>query len=384
MAAQEDRLALVDVSDLIRVGEPLPFKVLDELGRLLLNEGQVIFGKHQMEVLIERGAWVHRKLVEQRRALETGAVAVAPAVVRTLTLFDRWERACWNLDLVLRRTLKGLAGAADWSTLVADLVALVDRDVDIATFLAVHQDDRRFALYPLSHSLRAALLSLLAARQAGWLPERQRSVVGAALAMNVAILDVQAHMAEQNEPPTQRQLGQIRAHPLQGEQLLRAAGVTDATWLRTVAEHHERVDGGGYPRGSTEVCDEARVLRMADVYMAKITPRAMRAGLAPMMASRQLFQQEPGSSLAMALIKSIGVHPPGCLVQLASGEVAVVTHRGAGHLSPMVCTLSDRKGKPTINSQALDSADPAHAITGPCADPSAFARVLPERVYGLV
>lgn len=385
MTPQEERVPIGEVSDLIQLGVALPFRVLDSLERLLLNEGQTIASERQLELLMDRGAWVDRKVVEEHRSRK-GPAGVAPAltVKRSTSLFDRWERALWDLDAVLRGTAKGAVSALDWQGLTTDLMALVDRDVDIALYLAVRQEDRRFALYPLAHALHAAVLSLLAARNAGWPPERQHSVVGAALSMNVAMFELQALMAEQDTPPTQRQLDQIRAHPTLGVQMLSRAGVTDPRWLRAVAEHHERADGSGYPQGAVEVADEARILRMADVYMAKITPRAKRPPLPPLLASRQLFQQEPGSALAMALIKAIGVHPPGCLVQLKSGEVAVVKRRGAAGPAPQVCTLSDRQGKPTIGSQMLDSADPAHAITGPFTETARYARVQPERVYGLV
>lgn len=386
MTPLEERVPIGEVTDLIRLGESLPFRVLDALERLLLNEGQTIGSQRQMDLLMERGAWVDRKLVEAQRALRGAAAGAAPVIEvrRTTSLFDRWERILWDLDALLRGTAKGGAAAADWTRLAQDLVALTDQDVDVALYLAVRQEDRRFALYPLAHSLHAAVLCLLAARNAGWPAERQLGLVGAALSMNVAMLELQALMAEQDTPPTQRQLDQIRAHPLLGVQLLRQVGVSDEAWLRAVAEHHERADGSGYPRAATEVSDEARVLRMADVYMAKITPRAKRPPLPPLLASRQLFQQEPGSALAMALIKAIGVHPPGCLVQLKSGEVAVVKRRGVGGPAPVVCTLSDRSGKPSIASQTLDTADPAFAITGPHTDTAPFARVQPERVYGVI
>jgi hypothetical protein len=382
---QEERLPIGEVTDLIRVGEPLPFKVLDALERLLLNEGQVIGSDNQMAMLIERGAWVDRKLVAERRSAAAAAAAVArQPVTRVATLFDRWDRALWTLDGLLRHTAKGQPTAAEWPALLDELLALVDRDTDIALFLAVRQDDTRFALYPVAHALHSAVLVLLAARQLGWPSERQRSATAAALSMNLATVELQALMAEQDTPPTQRQLDQIRAHPAQGERQLRAAGIDDPVWLQAVADHHERADGSGYPGGRTDIGDEARLLRMADVYMAKITARAKRVPLAPLVATRQLFQQEPGSPLAMALIKAIGVHPPGCLVLLKSGEVAVVKRRGAAGPAPQVCTLSDGKGRPSVKSQSLDSADPAFAITGPCVDAGPFARVLPERVYGLV
>lgn len=385
MASLEERVPLGQVTDLIVVGTPLPFRVLDAQARLLLNEGQVINNDRQFDLLIERGAWCERdRVLEKRRAAAGDGGSSRVPMARLFTLFDRWERALWDLDHVLKRTAKAEACAPDWQAVVDELLQLVDRDGDIALYLAVRQEDRRFALYPLAHALHAGVLVLMAARQAGWPPERQRAVVGAALGMNVAMLDLQALMAEQDTPPTQRQLDTIRAHPQRGVQLLQNAGVTDPLLLRAVAEHHEQPDGKGYPSGLGAPCDEARLLRMADVYMAKITPRAQRAPLAPVQASRQLFQQEGGSPLAMALIKAIGVHPPGSLVQLKSGEVAVVKRRAQAGPSPLVCTVSDRRGQPSTQSTTLDSADAAHAITGPLADATGFARVLPERVYGLV
>lgn len=379
-----ERVPIGEVSDLIKVGETLLFRVLDAQERLLLNDGQVIASERQMEALKERGAWVERRLVlERREQLSLVPGAGREGAARVVTLFDRWERQIWELDALLRRTHKGLGAAADWSAEVEALIALVDRDVDVALFMAVRQDDRRFALYPQSHALHAAVLALLAARQAGWDAVRQRSLVGAALAMDVAMLELQAAMAEQDTPPTQKQLDVIRAHPEAGVRLMQAAGLGDPAWLRAMAEHHERADGSGYPRGLAQACDEARLLRMADVYMAKITPRAKRPPLPPLVASRQLFQQEANSPLAMAMIKAIGVHPPGALVTLKSGEVAVVKRRGAGP-APRVCTLSDAKGQPSVKSREVDTGEATSAIAGPLADATGYTRVPGERVYGLV
>lgn len=382
----ERRIPIGEVTDLIKAGVALPFNVYDALDRLLLSTGQVVFSDRQVEALIERGAWVERALVlEHRQRLQAAAGAAPPeSVQRKVSLFTRWERLAWDLDAALRRAAKGVATTAEIGSCIDTLLQLVERDVDIALFLAVRQEDRRFALYPLHHVLHSAVLALAGARQAKWAPERLRSLAGAALTMNLTIFELQAVMAEQDTPPTQRQLDQIRSHPVRTVELLRAIGIADDVWLQAVADHHERADGSGYPRGLKEVGEEARMLRMADVYMSKITPRAKRPPMPPQMASRQLFQAEGSSPLAMALIKAIGVHPPGALVQLKSGEVAVVTRRGQSGPAPTVCTLSDRKGQPSIGSATFDSHDPEHAITGPLQDTSKFQRVLAERVYGVV
>ncbi len=386
MQSPSDRIPIDTVQDLIRVGEPLPFAVYDAQLRLLLSQRQVIASDRQWGLLLERGAWVERELVEELRVQQQaqGAEQKRQGALRDTTLFDRWERALWDLDALLRGTAKGKASAADWLAEVDNFMRLVDRDPDVALYMAVRQDDRRFALYALSHALHAAVLCMMGARQAAWPQARQVSAVGAALSMNVAMLELQAQMAEQTTPPTQKQLLQIRVHPEQGAQLLRAAGLADAAWLQAVTEHHERADGSGYPLGALTVCDEARLLRMADVFMAKITPRSNRPALPPQQAASQLFKQEPGSAMALSLIKAIGVHPPGSLVTIKSGEVAVVTHRPLPGLAPRVCTLSDSHGQPSVNSRRLDGADPSHAITGPCLQVQAYPRVLPERVYGVL
>ena len=67
----------------------------------------------------------------------------------------------------------------DLEALVDSALALVDRDADIAIFMAVRQEDRRFALYPLAHAMHTMVIALLTARQAGWPAERQRSLAGA-------------------------------------------------------------------------------------------------------------------------------------------------------------------------------------------------------------
>ena len=384
MVPLEERLPIDEVVDLIQVGELLPFKVLDAQARLLLNAGQTIMNRRQYELLIARGGWVDRRLVLEWRRSRQPADAAREPVRRHFTLFDRWERLLWDLDGVLRRTTEGRPTAADWPDLVQEVITTVDINPDIALFGAVRQDDRRYALYPQAHALHAAVLCLMTTRQAGWTPERQASLVAAALSMNVAMIELQAVMAEQGEPPRPRQLEVIRHHPLQGVRLLREAGVTDRAWLRAVAEHHEHADGRGYPRGLREVCEEARLLRMADVYMAKITPRASRAPLPPLVASRQLFQQEAGSPLALTLIKAIGVHPPGALVQLKSGEVAVVKQRPAGSTAPVVRILGDAQGTPDHAAREADASTPEHAIVGPCKDTVDFPGLRGELVYGLV
>jgi HD-GYP domain-containing protein (c-di-GMP phosphodiesterase class II) len=378
-----NRVPLAEVRDLIKVGEPLPFRVLDAQERLLLNAGQKLADEAQFAGLIERGAWAERHLVEAERVARATAGAAGRAP-QSVSLFDRWERLLWQFDKLSRALVRRQAKGEAVPALFTTLCELVDVDADVALFLCVRQDDRRFALYPLTHALHCAVLVLLTARYLGWPPARVAALGCSALTMNLAILELQATMAEQEDPPTPRQLKEIRAHPQASVKLLQDAGVVDASWLTAIDEHHEQAGGGGYPHNLTEVCEPAQLLRAADVLMAKISPRARRPAMAPQAAVRQLFQQRPGDPLAMALIRTLGVYPPGSLLKLRSGEVAVAIRRPAAGTHPLVATLSDTSGRPSAQTHRRDSAQPEFHVEGPLVDAPGFARVLPERVYGIV
>ena len=383
MTPASDRVPLPQVRDLLHVGQPLPFRVLDSHERLLLSEGNVLLDEAQFEALLERGAWAERSRVEAERVARASA-AKAQATVAQLSLFDRWERLLWQFDKLSRALLRREERGSAVLPFCATLQALVNRDPDVALFLCVRQEDRRFALYPLRHSIHCAVLATLTARQLGWDEAKCSSLGHAALTMNLSLFELQASMAEQDTPPTKKQLEQIRAHPHASVALLRAAGIDDEDWLAAVADHHEHVGGGGYPRGHADVGAPAQVLRAADVYMAKISPRAKRPSMAPQMATRQWFQQHPGDPLAMAMVKSVGVYPPGSLVQLKSGEVAISIRRPATGTHPLVATLSDRNGRPNGETHRRDTSQPEFAVLGPLQDGSAFPRIVPERVYGLI
>ena len=380
--ATSDRIPLSQVRDILQIGQALPFRVLDAQHRLLLNEGQMLVDEAQFEALIERGAWAERPLVEAER--QARAAASKAPIVAQLSLFDRWERLLWQFDKLSRALSRKEEPGSAIAPFFTTLQTLVDRDPDVALFLCARQEDRRYALYPLRHAIHCAVLVLLTGRQLGWPAAQCTSIGSAALTMNLAMLELQAAMAEQDTPPTKKQLEQIRAHPEATAAMLRAAGIADEEWLGAVAAHHERPGGGGYPRGQGDVSQAAQVLRAADVYMSKISPRAKRPPMVPQMAVRQLFQQQPGDPLAMAIIRTLGVHPPGSLVKLSSGEIGVAIRRPAAGPHPLVATLSDKNGRPSGETHRRDTAQPEFAVEGPPQDTTAFARVLPERVYGVI
>lgn len=383
------RTPLSSVRELVAVGRPLPFHVHDEFGRRLLASGQVIVSETQMEMLFARGAWVDSDeasaVKRERQAQAAGGGEQVMSTYRHPSLFDRWEKLVWELDALLRKVLGGFQCEPELLALGKQVIAQIDRDLDVALFMTIRHNEPRFALYSLTHALHSATVAVLLARQLAWDEGRTLSLVMGALTMNVSILELQAQMAVQKDPPTTRQRQTIQAHPDASATLLQAAGVQDADWLTTVREHHERRDGTGYPHRLQGGSEMAHALRTVDVFTAKISPRAIRASLPIQAAARQLFQEEQGGPLATGMIKALGLYPPGDLVQLKNGEIAVVTRRGPSATTPVVASITNVDGKPVAGTVVRDTSKPEFAITGAVpSDRKGLPRVLPERVYGLM
>jgi hypothetical protein len=261
------------------------------------------------------------------------------------------------------------------------LAALTERAPDLAIFLLVRPDHAEHTRYGVVRSLHAAAAAYLIALRLGWSAQRCLTLVKAAFTMNVGMLDLQERLSNQARLPDPTQRQAMMAHPAISLARLQESGITDEEWLQAVAQHHERPGGGGYPAGSIEVSEMANALRTVDVYTAKLAGRSGRDSLSPPRAARDLMVVERGNPFALALITEFGIHPPGSLVRLNSGEVAVVVRRTAGSATPQVAVLTGRRGEPLADPVQREASGRDHTIAGPAEARGLRVRISPEQLY---
>lgn len=357
----------------IKVGMPLPFNIRHADGTLLLARGQVISTDEQLEALMERGALVDS---EELRSLNTrGEVMDAPLE----RLPGMWNE---SVDRV-GRTLKSSI-AADFQASLEEtarpILALVDRDPDLAIFQVLRQEVAGKQHYGVSHSVHAAIAGILVAQRLGWDSENKTRIFKAALTMNLSMLELQARLATQVTAPTQNQRETINEHPMRSREMLEASGVTDKEWLEGVAQHHEVPGGTGYPHKLHEVSPIADLLRRVDIYTAKLASRVSRGALPANEAGRSIFLQDQGHPMATAIIKEFGIYPPGSFVKLASGEAGVVVKRGANANTPLVAALTNREGIALIEPVRRNTAVREFAIVSIISEKSLKVRVSPEKL----
>ncbi|MDF1596242.1 MAG: HD-GYP domain-containing protein [Acidimicrobiia bacterium] len=185
--------------------------------------------------------------------------------------------------------------------------------------------------YTFYHSVNVCILSIALARLAG-LPEDELKLLAVgALLHDIGKVRVQASTLQYPGRLNPEQWAEIKLHPQEGAAAILAAAAPGQEIAAVVAfEHHARFDGQGYP---SLVYDRerhffSRLVATADTYDALTTRRSYRRAETPNRALQVLLQgagtfYDP--SLVHAFIKMVGVYPTGSLLQLAGGELVMVT-----------------------------------------------------------
>jgi HD-GYP domain-containing protein (c-di-GMP phosphodiesterase class II) len=260
---------------------------------------------------------------------------------------------------------------------------LIDRDPDLAILQVLRQEGNSNLQYGLNHAVHTAIVCRLVAQRLRWSDDESNRAFKAALTMNLSMFELQGVLANHPGRPNDEQRALIKSHPVRSRQLLEQAGVTDDIWLTAVAQHHETPDRSGYPHGIANPSELASLLHRADVYAAKLSPRAGRDPLPADRAGRELFMRDPGNPITAALVKEFGVYPPGCYVALASGEIGVVVKRGPTVMAPVVAVLVNKNGEGVLEPLRRETHNPAHAVTGTVAARSIRIRLSPEKLAAL-
>ena len=147
------------------------------------------------------------------------------------------------------------------------------------------------------HTRRVALLAVEIGEELGLPPARLRELAMGGLLHDMGKLSVPDDILRKPAALDDEEFAVIRRHPGWGVDLLRELGGFSPTVLRLVGDHHERLDGSGYPNGlaGEEMDLETRILAVCDVYDALVSDRVYRAAWSSERALA-LLQEESGTA----------------------------------------------------------------------------------------
>lgn len=343
----------------IRLGEPLPHALYDANGVLLLQSGVAITSEGQIERLLENGFMVDA---------EGLCLTIAPAAAVTLDC-ELVELPVFMAIRVIAEKVEALHRGLQ-APGTPDLVAAADAIARHIEEQAARDVDAALASLQLAMDtggsgtryVHAAVLCWMLGRALDFDKDQRRTLLVAALVYDAALIPLASQFHNQAEPLNDAQRAEIHRHPERACELLRDAGFQDEGLLRAVLEHHERVDGTGYPAGKRceEISVEARVLGIVDCFSAMVRPRAYREAVHCKQALRDIFLQRSQSAderLVSLFIKEISMYPPGSLVRLSCGDIAVVYRRSERVACPLVRVLVYANGASAIGHPLRNTCD---------------------------
>jgi len=289
---------------------PLPFDLYSSNGILLSKQGTCLTSDR--ETLLAKSYFRAKRDVEQNES---------DALPRLQSLFAQYGKLTerWSCTIEDVCELKLLAD---------DLAGLCDAHSDICVCMAPYLAGGSYAT---RHSFAVAIVALMLGRTLGWNAGRELTLVRAAMTMNLSLLSNHDDWAGIRGRLSEYQQINMHRHPNLSADLLAQSPGTDLRWISAVEQHHENLDGSGYPLAlkGEEIGPEARVLRVADTWCAMALHPSGRGRKPPKIALREMLEVARGEldhSVFLALKKLMGAYPPGTLIRLANRETALV-HR---------------------------------------------------------
>jgi len=307
--------------------------------------------QRQVDFLLERGLYV------ESSALAAEIKATSDFIFPTpFELIGSYHgRLAKIFSIILGEGAADSASSQNQSTiaerileLARDIQELCKADTD-ALLGAIHLDHS--GRYSVLHPLYRSIICELIAKRKAISAEERLPILAAALTADVSMLKFQDLLYRQKDALHLHQQQLINLHPVESAKILSQLGVNNKVWLYSVMQHHELLNGRGYPNGllKQDVCEGAKIVKLADVYTALITPKAYRKAVVSKIAMREIFVTrgtDIDEELALFLIKELGVYPPGAFVKLLSGELAIVIHRSINPKAPLVKAVVGPRGAP--------------------------------------
>lgn len=204
--------------------------------------------------------------------------------------------------------------------------------------------------YHYHHGISMAVWAAILGRQIGLHREELQTLALGCAMCDVGMTKLPPELLENPAALTDEQRLIVAAHPKMGAEMVSQHRGIDFEVLAIIENHHERMDGSGYPRGmeGAGIPVLARIAGLVDAYDAMITPRPYAPARTSHEAVQELIDGKGTlfqDALVEQFIQAIGLFPTGTLVELNTGEVAIVTRQNdTRRLKPELILVLDDAG----------------------------------------
>lgn len=239
----------------------------------------------------------------------------------------------------------------------SEIVDSLDKNQNaLASLMRVRSMDT----YLLEHSLNVSVLMGIMARSLGYQDEVIKELVLGAFIHDIGKIRVPDEILHKPGKLDAEEWAEMQRHVNYGIEAIQEVDGISQIAKDICAQHHEKLDGTGYPFGlaAESIESHSRISSVVDVYDAVTADRCYHKGMEPTVALKKMLTwtgDHLDKNMVYQLIRCLGVYPPGSLVELESGHIAMVQEVRTMHPNkPLVQMVYNAKQKKRLDGQLVD------------------------------
>lgn len=211
-----------------------------------------------------------------------------------------------------------------------------------------------------THALQVAVLLASFGRELGFSRKELTYLSQVGMLLDVGKLRISQDILNKRGNLTPKEFEEVKRHVQYGLEIIDSSAVAHPDVISGVAHHHERLNGSGYPQGlhDADISPIGKMAGIVDAFSALTSIRPYAEPISPYSAMQQLQGWTDtyfNAGLVELFIQAIGIFPVGTLVELSTGELAVVLEQSRPRrLKPKVLVISTPDKTPLAIPFVLD------------------------------
>ena len=334
----------------LKPGMKIDQSVVDRLGRNLIARGAVL-DEYVIDSLLKLGI-MNVYIQEGEMDPEEEKIVISPAAQKNIEKLHTDDRSKVTLSTSVRERVahgiqyiysnaeaENLADATD--SITNDLLGAIDSNDAIAIDInALKTSDE----YTFKHSVDVATIAMILAKQQGLSRKEIYEIGVAGLLHDVGKTKVPVEILNKPGRLDDEEFSVMRQHSVFGYRMLEGRSEFNKAVCYAVLQHHEKINGKGYPLGAVEkqITPYAKILAVADIYDALVTERPYKPAFSQRDAVEMIMSMtnELDMTAMRSFLESMILYPVDSIVELSNGERAKVVKNNPHYiLRPTVVGL---------------------------------------------
>ncbi|MDQ0219667.1 HD-GYP domain-containing protein [Peribacillus cavernae] len=353
-------------TDSLIPGVRLGKSIKNERGHILLYEGVKLSERMilRLKELNIPFVYIHDPKTKHINPGKSISERLRKEAIKTIedTFSDLQNKDFLSNSLVIEKASRRFTG------LIRDILIEIRGNQELLTLLA---DIYTYDNYIFTHSFNVTLYSLAIGTELKLKPKQMETLGLGAILHDVGKILVPVDILMKPGKLTEEEFTEIKKHSETGFQIIRNVHTVPLLVAHCAYQHHERLDGSGYPRGlaGDDIHYFGKIIAVADVFDAVTSNRVYRSALLPHEGLEILYA---GSGIQFdrkvveAFRRAVAIYPNGLGVKLNDGRKGIVSRQNRGCSDRPVIEILEENGQPIADTYEVDLEIYTHLLIADC------------------